>query len=61
MILKVVTFLSDPLFAILRASGFLWNTWVKKIDHYMGILGLFSNQVILFAGQYEIEIVSPDI
>lgn len=61
MILKVVTFLSDPLFAILWASGFLWNTQVKKIDYYMGILGLFSNQVILSAGQYEIEIVTPDI
>lgn len=60
MILKAVTVLSDPLFAIFQASGFLWNTHVKKIDYCMGILGLFPNQVILSASQYESEIVIPD-
>lgn len=33
---------------------------MKKINCYMGILGLFPNQVILSASQYENEIVIPD-
>lgn len=61
MILAVVTFLSNPLFAILQVAGFLWNTYVKKIDSFMGILGLFPNHVILSDSQYESEIVISDM
>lgn len=34
---------------------------MKKINYYMGIPGLFPNQVILSTSQYESEIVIPDI
>ena len=34
---------------------------MNKIDSYMGILGLFPNQVILSASQYESETVIPDV